>query len=178
MTFPGLICRVKRIGLISDTHGWLDKAVFKYFEECDEIWHAGDIGTLDLIDELASFKPIKAVFGNIDDYKIRSAHPENQRFMCEGVDVWITHIGGRPGNYALPVRKIMAVNPPRLFICGHSHLCLVTMDQKGKFLYMNPGAAGRHGFHKMRTILRFSIDGPQIKDLQVIELGPRSSEAN
>jgi putative phosphoesterase len=168
------ICPMTRIGLISDTHGWLDDAIFRHFEECDEIWHAGDIGDIALADKLAAFKPLKAVYGNIDGTDVRIVHPEHQRFFCEKVDVWMTHIGGRPGNYANPIRQELTRNPPKLFICGHSHLCLVAHDPKYKFLYMNPGAAGRHGFHKVRTILRFSVDGERVFDLQVVELGKRS----
>ncbi|MFY8138461.1 MAG: metallophosphoesterase family protein [Flavobacteriales bacterium] len=163
-----------RIGLISDTHGWLDPAALKHFENCDEIWHAGDIGSMALLEELKSFKPVRAVYGNIDDHKIRQECPEHLRWNCEGVDVWMTHIGGRPGNYSLPVRPLMKSKPPKLFICGHSHICLVKMDQTHKSLYMNSGAAGRHGFHKMRTILRFEINAGRIENLDLIELGPRT----
>ncbi|MFN8699828.1 MAG: metallophosphoesterase family protein [Flavobacteriales bacterium] len=165
---------MKRIGLISDTHGYLDERVFVHFESCDEIWHAGDIGDIQVIRALQAFRPVKAVFGNIDGNDIRSAFPEHLRWNCEGLDVWITHIGGRPGNYATPVRSNIQSNPPGLFVCGHSHLCLVQFDQKGRFLYMNPGAAGKHGFHKVRTLLRFSVSGGKAGDLEVIELGPRA----
>lgn len=164
-----------RIGLISDTHGWLDERVFHHFGACDEIWHAGDIGSLEVLEKLRAFKPVKAVYGNIDDNRLRQECPENLRWNCEDVDVWITHIGGRPGNYAMPVRNKLKVNPPDLFICGHSHLCLVKMDQSITCLYMNPGAAGRHGFHHIRTLLRFTIDKKKIGNLEVIELGLRSS---
>jgi putative phosphoesterase len=165
---------MKKIGLISDTHGWLDPAVFKHFDECDEIWHAGDIGTLDVLEQLRKFKPTRAVYGNIDGHEIRIDCPENLRWKCEEVDVWITHIGGRPGNYALPIKAQIKAHPPQLFICGHSHICLVKMDQAIKTLHMNPGAAGRHGFHKVRTLLRFEIDGKKIQNLDLIELGPRT----
>lgn len=165
---------MKRIGLISDTHGHLDPAVFKHFDKCDEIWHAGDIGTREVLEQLRAFKPTKAVYGNIDGHEIRVDCPEHLRWNCEEVDVWITHIGGRPGNYALPIKKFIQLHPPQLFICGHSHICLVQMDKKINTLYMNPGAAGIHGFHKMRTLLRFEIDGPKIQNLDLIELGPRT----
>jgi uncharacterized protein len=167
---------VKKIGLISDTHGWLDDAVYRHFEQCDEVWHAGDIGTADVLVQLEKFKPTRAVWGNIDDAHIRSMTKENLRFELEGVDVWITHIGGKPGNYALPIKSELQANPPKLFICGHSHLCIVQMDQKLKTLYMNSGAAGRHGFHKVRTLLRFELDQGKIQNLQVIELGARSEK--
>jgi putative phosphoesterase len=169
---------MKKIGLISDTHGWLDDAVFKHFASCDEIWHAGDIGTTNVLLALEKFKPTKAVFGNIDDTNIRKMTVENLRWNCEGVDVWITHIGGRPGNYATPVVKELRLNPPDLFICGHSHICLVKKDPSSKFLYMNPGAAGKHGFHHMRTLLRFDIDQGKLLNLEVIELGKRSQSAS
>lgn len=164
---------MKRIGLISDTHGHLDDAVFRHFDQCDEIWHAGDIGTRDVLERLRNFKPTKAVYGNIDGHEIRVDCPEHLRWNCEEVDVWITHIGGRPGNYALPIKKFIKLHPPKLFICGHSHICMVKMDTSINTLYMNPGAAGIHGFHKMRTLLRFEIDGPKIQNLDLIELGPR-----
>ncbi|MGD1845625.1 MAG: metallophosphoesterase family protein [Salibacteraceae bacterium] len=162
-----------RIGLISDTHGYLDQRVFDLFEACDEIWHAGDIGTLQVTDALADFKPLRAVYGNIDGHKIRAAHPEHQRFVCESVSVWMTHIGGYPGRYAPPVREAIRQNPPRLFICGHSHILKVMPDKKLGLIHMNPGAAGKHGFHKVRTLLRFTVDGEQLKDLEAIELGKR-----
>ena len=162
-----------KIGLISDTHGYLDSKVFDHFAMCDEIWHAGDAGNLQLLDDLAAFKPLRAVFGNIDDHRVRAAHPEHQRFTLDGVDVWITHIGGRPGNYSTPVRPVLKSNPPKLFLCGHSHICLVKYDSTYSMLHMNPGAAGKHGFHKMRTLLRFDIEKGEIKNLDLIELGPR-----
>ncbi len=167
---------MKRIGLISDTHGWLDNAVFKYFENCDEIWHAGDIGTLAVIEQLEEFKPIKAVYGNVDGTGVRIITKENLRWSCEGVDVLMTHIGGRPGNYSLNIKEELKRNPPQLFICGHSHICLAKYDSKLSFLHLNPGAAGRHGFHHVRTIMRFQADEGKISNLEVIELGPRSEK--
>jgi len=162
-----------RIGLISDTHNYIDPKVYKYFEECDEIWHAGDIGTAKVTDELAKFKPVKAVYGNIDGQDIRIQYPKTLRFLCEGVDVFITHIGGYPNRYAPPVKKYINKFPPKLFICGHSHILKVIYDKKLGLLHLNPGAAGNSGFHKVKTLLRFTIDGKEIKDLEIIELGPR-----
>lgn len=165
---------MKRIGLLSDTHSHFDKRCIKYFMECDEIWHAGDIGDISVMDELAKIAPIRAVYGNIDDHVVRAEYPEHNRFTLEGVDVWITHIGGKPYVYNHIVRDDLTKNPPKLFICGHSHICKVQMDKKLKMLYMNPGAAGIYGFHKMRTMLRFTLDNGNIKDLEVIELGERA----
>ncbi len=165
---------MKRIGLLSDTHSYLDEKIFGYFAECDEIWHAGDIGTLELADRLAAFKPLRAVYGNIDGHEIRKVHPEHQRFMCEGLDVWITHIGGYPGHYNIDIREKIKANPPGLFICGHSHILKVMHDPKlNNLLHVNPGAAGIHGFHKVKTIVRFTVDEKKIKEFQVIELGPK-----
>jgi hypothetical protein len=164
---------MKRIGLLSDTHSYLDPAVFKHFQECDEIWHAGDIGEIEVLDELNKFKPTRAVYGNIDAAIIRKECPLHQRFMCEGVDVWITHIGGYPKRYSPPIKEAIKKNPPKLFISGHSHILKVMYDKDLGLLHMNPGAAGKHGFHKVKTLLRFTIDGKEIKDLEVIELGKR-----
>lgn len=165
--------RVKKIGLLSDTHGFIDPKIYTYFEEVDEIWHAGDVGNIEVIDELRKFKPLRGVYGNIDDYIIRKELPEFNRFMCEEVDVLITHIGGKPGKYAQPVQAVLQKNPPKLFICGHSHILLVKMDPHYNMLWMNPGACGYKGFHAVKTILRFSITGDRIHDLEVIELGKR-----
>lgn len=162
-----------RIGLLSDTHSYLDPKVFEYFEECDEIWHAGDIGNEDVVDQLEAFRPLRAVYGNIDDHKMRLRFPEDDRFDCEGVDVWITHIGGYPGRYNVRIREAIRKNPPKLFICGHSHILKVMPDKKLGLLHINPGACGNHGFHKVRTLIRFTIETGRIKDLEVIELGYR-----
>lgn len=159
-----------RIGLISDTHSYLDDAVFKHFENCDEIWHAGDIGNIEVADKLAAFKPFKAVYGNIDDKEVKVVYPENLRFKCEDVDVWITHIGGYPGRYSPLVKPELYANPPQLFICGHSHILKVIYDKKIGCMHINPGAAGKQGWHKVRTLVRFSINGAKIQDLQIIEL--------
>lgn len=164
-----------RIGLISDTHGYLDDRVFHHFRDCDEIWHAGDIGDPLVLKQLESFKPTRAVFGNIDGADVRSMTREHLRWECEGIHVWMTHIGGRPGNYATPVRSELRTATPGLFICGHSHICLVQKDPTLNMLYMNPGAAGKHGFHKMRTLLKVTIESATPKNLDLIELGPRVS---
>jgi putative phosphoesterase len=162
-----------RIGLISDTHSFLDDAVFKHFEQCDEIWHAGDFGNIELADKLAAFKPLRGVYGNIDGKEIRQTYPENLRFKCEDVDVWMTHIGGYPDRYDLRIREEIYANPPQLFISGHSHILKVIYDKKINCLHLNSGAAGKQGWQKVRTLMRFSIDGNKIQELQVIELGSK-----
>ncbi len=159
-----------KIGLLSDTHGFIDDKVLKFFENCDEIWHAGDIGNIETADKIAAFKPLKAVYGNIDDQKLRIVYPEHLRFNCENVNVWITHIGGYPGHYDVKVRNEMNENPPRLFICGHSHILKVIYDKQNNLLHINPGAAGISGFHKIRTAVRFKIDGNEIKELEILEI--------
>ena len=161
---------MKRILLLSDTHSHIDERILHYVSEADEIWHAGDIGDLKVTDKIKELKPLRAVYGNIDDHEIRKEFPLNQRFLCEGVDVWITHIGGYPGRYSPAIREEIQKNPPKLFICGHSHILKVMSDKKLDLLHMNPGAAGKYGFHKKRTMLRFNIDGGNITDLVVIEL--------
>jgi uncharacterized protein len=166
---------MRRIGLISDTHGWLDPRVEHHFADRDEIWHAGDIGTTDVTDELMRWKPLRAVWGNIDGTPLRQQFPEHQRFTVEGVRVWMTHIGGRPPRYDRTVLPELRATRPTLFICGHSHICQVMFDPALGLLFMNPGAAGRHGWHHTRTILRFNIDGDRLQDLEVVELGPRGS---
>jgi putative phosphoesterase len=165
---------MKRIGLLSDTHGFIDPKLKKYLDSCDEIWHAGDIGDLSVTDTLASWKPVRAVYGNIDGDKLRVVHPENQIFELESVKVLITHIGGYPGRYTARVRDLIIQEKPKLYICGHSHILKVMFDKKHNVLHMNPGAAGVHGFHKVKTLLRFTLDKGEIKDLEVIELGNRS----
>lgn len=168
---------MSRIALLSDTHGWLDPRIREHVAQCDEVWHAGDIGGLHVTDELATWKPLRAVWGNIDDTKARQAHPEHQRFMLDGVRVWMTHIGGRPPRYDRAVQEELRGSPPALFVCGHTHLCMVQFDERLNMLYMNPGACGRHGFHHVRTLLRFSLDAGKVKDLEVVELGPRGTLA-
>lgn len=166
---------MSRIGLLSDTHGWLDPRVKEHFKDCDEIWHAGDIGNLQVTDELSSWKPLRAVWGNVDDATVRRTFPEHQRFALGGVRVWMTHIGGRPPRYDRNVIEELRRDPPDLFICGHSHILVVQFDPKLNCLYMNPGAAGNHGWHKVRTLLRFTLQDGKPKNLEVIELGKRGS---
>lgn len=162
-----------RIGLLSDTHGYLDEGILDALASCDEIWHAGDFGSTDVIHQLKAIKPLRGVFGNIDGTPIRLEFPEDSRFVCEGLEVYMTHIGGYPGKYPARVKSILAQNPPGLFICGHSHILKIMPDQTLGFLHINPGACGQEGFHLMRTLVRFSIDSGKIKDLEVVELGKR-----
>lgn len=160
-----------KILLLSDTHSHIDDTILKYVQLADEVWHAGDIGDLIITDTLKKLKPLRAVFGNIDDDKCRMEFPLHNRFFCEDVDVWITHIGGYPGKYNPNIKQELELNPPNLFICGHSHILKVMFDKKNNFLHMNSGAVGKSGFHQVRTMLRFVIDGNKIKDLEVIEIG-------
>ncbi len=162
-----------RIGLISDTHGYLDEAVFDHFKNCDEIWHAGDFGDLELPDRLMHQKKLRGVYGNIDGNEIRTIYPERLFFTCEEVNVFIQHIGGYPGRYAPGVKKEIITNHSQLFISGHSHILKVMYDDSLRCLHINPGAAGRQGWHTVRTIIRFSIDKKEIKDCEVIELEGR-----
>jgi putative phosphoesterase len=161
-----------RIGLLSDTHGFLDEKVFEHFKDCDEVWHAGDFGE-DVAKRIKEKKRLRAVFGNIDEQDIRSEFPEQIVFMCEDVKVLMRHIGGSPPRYNPATKKELVVNKPQLFISGHSHILKVIYDDKINCLHMNPGAAGRQGWHKVRTIIRFVIDGKNMKDCEVIELGKR-----
>jgi uncharacterized protein len=167
-----------RIGLISDTHNYLDPQIKEYFSDRDEIWHAGDFGSIKIADELKKIAPVVGVYGNIDGQDIRKSYPLHQRFKREGLDVWMTHIGGIPGRYCLPIREEIEKNPPDLFICGHSHILKISRDQSlDKMLYMNPGAAGKQGFQVYRTVVRFSIDKGKIHDVEVINLGKVREEA-
>ncbi|HJS53361.1 MAG TPA: metallophosphoesterase family protein [Chitinophagaceae bacterium] len=161
-----------QIGLISDTHGYLDEKVFDYFKDCDEVWHAGDFGD-GVIERFKSFKSFKGVFGNIDDQKIRVEFPGQLVFMCEEVKVLMRHIGGYPPKYNPETRKELAYHRPQLFISGHSHILKVIFDDKINCLHINPGAAGKEGWHKIRTIIRFAIDGSEITNCEVIELGKK-----
>ena len=161
---------MKRIGILSDTHGFWDDRYLKHFENCDEIWHAGDIGSWEVAEKLAAFRPLRAVRGNIDGGDIRQTYPEINRFTIEGTDVLIKHIGGYPGNYDASVRGVLLSQPPTLFISGHSHILKVMHDRRLNTLHINPGAAGIHGFHKVRTLVRFTIDSGAFRDLEVIEL--------
>jgi hypothetical protein len=165
---------LKNILLISDTHSHLDTALLKHIEAADEVWHAGDIGSLELVtDAIKKLKPLRAVYGNIDDANARKEFQKNLIFSCEDVKVYITHICGQPTNYLKEVKDILIVEKPKLFICGHSHILKVMYQPQYDVLHMNPGACGIHGFHQIKTVLRFVIDGTEIKDLAVIELGKR-----
>jgi putative phosphoesterase len=161
-----------RIGLISDTHGFLDDTVFEHFINCDEVWHAGDFGE-DVVKKLEEKKMLRGVYGNIDSHGIRNEFPEQLVFMCEEVKVMIRHIGGYPPKYNPETKKELLIHQPQLFISGHSHILRVMYDEKINCLYMNPGAAGKSGWHKIRTLIRFVIDGKNMKDCEVIELGKR-----
>ncbi len=162
-----------RIGLISDTHHFLDENIFRHFEQCDEIWHAGDFGTADIAARLNAFRPLRGVYGNIDGNDIRSIYPEKLRWTCGEVAVFMTHIGGYPPKYNPSVKQELIANPAQLFICGHSHILKIMYDDKLQCLHMNPGAAGNQGWHSIRTVIRFTIDGKNMKDCEVIELGKR-----
>jgi len=165
-----------RIGIISDTHSYLDPQVFEYFKNVDEIWHAGDIGDPAVADELEKFKPLRAVFGNIDDKNLQARFAEDLWFECEDLKIWMTHIGGAPPNYNPRIKKILKEKIPDIFICGHSHILRVKKDPKyNNMLYLNPGAAGNHGFHLIKTFIRFEIAKKEIKNVEVIELGKRGA---
>ncbi|NQY28249.1 MAG: metallophosphoesterase family protein, partial [Flavobacteriaceae bacterium] len=159
--------------LLSDTHSFIDDQILKYVKQADEVWHAGDIGNLNVTDVIKKLKPLRAVYGNIDDATARLEFPLNSRFLCEQVDVWITHIGGYPGKYNINIREEIKRNPPKIFIAGHSHILKVQYDKKLQLLHLNPGACGKHGFHKVRTMIRFEIDGSDIKKMEIIELEQR-----
>lgn len=167
-----IVITVTRIGLISDTHHYLDEAVADHFASCDEIWHAGDFGG-GVADKLRLIKPLKGVYGNIDDKRIRSEFPEQLVFLCEEVKVMMRHIGGYPPKYNPDTRKEILLHKPQLFISGHSHILKIMYDDKLQCLHMNPGAAGKQGWHKVRTLIRFNINGKEMKDAEVIELGTR-----
>ena len=163
-----------KIGLISDTHGFLDAAVFAHFKYCDEVWHAGDFGSIELVNALQSFKPLRGVYGNIDAAPIRSLFPEDLFFTCEQVNVFMRHIGGYPGRYSPGVKNKILQNNSALFISGHSHILKVMYDEKLHCLHMNPGAAGKQGWHQVQTLIRFDVDGKEMKNCEVIELGERA----
>jgi uncharacterized protein len=160
---------LKKILLLSDTHGYIDEKILKYVNQADEVWHAGDIGDLSVTDALQKMKPLRAVYGNIDGAEARTQFPLHNRFLCEEVAVWITHIGGYPGRYSPDIKAELQASPPKLFISGHSHILKVMNDPKLGLLHMNPGAAGIYGFHKVRTMLRFEVDKDKIQHLEVIE---------
>ena len=168
---------MKKIGLISDTHGYLDEQVITHFKTCDEIWHAGDFGSMEWVNQLKSklegvnnHATIRGVYGNIDGQDIRTYFPENLFFTCEGVNVFMKHIGGYPGRYAPGVKDLIIINNIQLFISGHSHILKVMYDEKTNCLHMNPGAAGKQGWHKTKTLIRFVVDGKEMKDCEIIEL--------
>lgn len=162
-----------RIGLISDTHGYLDPRLFDFLEECDEIWHAGDIGSVEVADQLEAFRPLRAVWGNIDDQKLRYRYPEQQRFSCCGVEVLMIHIGGYPGRYAKGITALIRRECPDLFIAGHSHVVRAMPDERLGVIHLNPGACGREGFHNERTVMRFDVDAGALSNFQICRLGPR-----
>lgn len=164
---------MKKIGLMSDTHGFVDPKIFEYFKDVDEIWHAGDVGGLEVIEVLEKFKPVRGVYGNIDDHKVRAAWPKNQVFELEGMKIVMTHIGGKPYKYSKDTVAALEGQGANVFVCGHSHICLVQFDKKIQALWMNPGACGYKGFHKTKTILRFEISNKNIQNMELIELGPR-----
>ena len=165
-----------KIGLLSDTHSFLDPMIFEYFKNCDEIWHAGDIGDPEIIHSIEQVKTLKAVFGNIDNKELQNSLPEDLWFSCEGLSIWMTHIGGAPPNYNPRVKKILKEQIPDIFICGHSHILRVKKDPNYKnMLYLNPGAAGNHGFHTIKTIIRFEIKKASIINMEAIELGKRGA---
>mgnify|MGYP000867070643 FL=1 len=159
-----------KVGLLSDTHGYWDEKYLQYFETCDEIWHAGDIGSLELAERLAAFRPLRAVYGNIDGQDLRLRYPLVNRFTVEGVDVLMKHIGGYPGKYDPSIRGTLLVHPPKLFISGHSHILKVKYDKTLGLLHINPGAAGIYGFHKVRTLVRLTLEAGTFKDMEVVEL--------
>jgi putative phosphoesterase len=164
---------MKKIGLLSDTHAYWDNKFVQYFSGCDEIWHAGDIGSEIILNQLESIQPVRAVYGNIDSYHLRAICPKILRFRIEEVDVLLTHIGGYPGKYEPTIRSELYSNPPKLLVCGHSHILKVIYDKNLQMLCLNPGAAGKYGFHQVRTIMRFSIEGMNISDMEIIELNGR-----
>lgn len=165
---------MKKILLLSDTHSYIDNQILKYVKKADEVWHAGDIGNLSVTDSIKKIKPLKAVYGNIDDKDARIEFPLDNKFEIEGFQVWITHIGGYPDKYNQRIREELSKNPPNIFICGHSHILKIQYDKKLNLLHLNPGAAGKHGFHKVRTMLQFHLDNGSIKNMEIIELAKRS----
>jgi len=160
----------QKILLLSDTHSYIDDKVLNYCKNADEVWHAGDIGNPEVTDKIREVSKLRAVYGNIDDKNIRSEFPLDNKFTIEGVSVWITHIGGYPHRYNPRIKEAIALRPPKLFISGHSHILKVQYDKKLKLLHMNPGAVGKHGFHNVRTMLRFEIENADIKNLEIIEM--------
>ena len=164
---------MKKILLLSDTHGYIDKRILSYVHKEDEVWNAGDIGNLAVTNQIEELKTLRAVYGNIDGKDARVSFPEFEQFYCEQVSVLMTHIGGYPGRYTLKIKELLSKSTPKLFICGHSHILKVQYDKKLNLLHLNPGAAGNHGFHKVRTMLRFHLDNGDIKNMEIIELSQR-----
>ena len=164
---------MKRIGVLSDTHGLLDDRIFEHFSQVDEIWHTGDWGSMEVVNRLQKFKSVFFFFKQKTAYEIRGIFPKHNRFMCEEVDVWLTHIGGYPGKYDANVRPEIFIHPPKLFVCGHSHILKVQYDHSLELLHINSGAAGKYGFHQVQTLIRLDIDGSKIENLEVIELTPK-----
>ena len=164
---------MKKILLLSDTHSFIDDQILKFVKQADEVWHAGDIGNLNVTDTINKIKPLRAVYGNIDDKDARAEFPLDLKFTIENITIWMTHIGGYPNKYNLRIREEIKQNPPKIFISGHSHILKVQYDKKLELLHLNPGAAGKHGFHKIRTMLRFEVDKSDIKNLEIIELAKR-----
>ena len=161
---------MKKILLLSDTHGYIDDHIMKYVKESDEVWHAGDIGTTQVTDTISNLKPLRAVFGNIDNHELRLSFPDELLFECEDMNIYMTHIGGRPGRYSKGISEKIKSLKPKIFICGHSHILKIQFDKVNQLLFINPGAIGKHGFHKVRTMVRFVIDKSDIKNMQVIEV--------
>lgn len=162
-----------RVGILSDTHGFLDEAVFEYFAQCDQVWHAGDLGSVEVLDRLGGFKPVRVVYGNVDGQDVRSAIPEDEEFECAGMRIYMTHIGGHPGRYERRAKRELERRRPHLFVCGHSHILRVERDPRFNLLYLNPGACGNTGWHKVRTLLRMTLEAGRIAHAEAIELGPR-----
>lgn len=166
---------MKKILLLSDTHSYIDEQILKFVKQADEVWHAGDIGNLEVTDTIKKHRPLRAVFGNIDDKNARAEFPLDLKFTVEEVSIWMTHIGGYPNKYNQRIREDINLNPPKIFIAGHSHILKVVFDKKLNLLHLNPGAAGNHGFHKIRTMLRFELNAGKIENMEVIELAKRGS---
>ncbi|WP_334055827.1 metallophosphoesterase family protein [Polaribacter sp. P097] len=166
---------MKKILLLSDTHSYIDDQILKFVKQADEVWHAGDIGKLEVTDAIKKLKPLRAVYGNIDDKDARAEFPLDAKFSLEQVQVWMTHIGGYPNKYNQRIREEINEKPPNIFIAGHSHILKVVYDKKLNLLHLNPGAAGNHGFHKIRTMLRFELNKGKIENMEVIELAKRGS---
>jgi hypothetical protein len=168
---------LKKILLISDSHGWLDEKLIKHIKNCDEVWHAGDIGNINFCKNIESFKPFKAVYGNIDGHDLRSQFGENECFCCEEVKVVMTHIGGSPGKYPARVKDLLNIHKPNIYIAGHSHILKVIYDHQFQLLHLNPGACGIQGFHQVKTALRFEINTKEIKNLEIVEFGKRNEQS-